>query len=424
MTKGFLLSLIISVFFTVIPISTMDFRARDLTWRTQLNDVFQDKSDGECVGFNKDIQEVALKFKELLRKRTRIWWNHEFLDQYIRKDLIPRGLRIQVFPSFPVLDETFKNKWESLTNECSKGFMVLLKQLNHDSLVAIEAEIDELQSILQKEMSNDALKKLNDQIDADLQKWAQEIQTNKAKKFKRDIQDKTLSRVYRWQDPSGRSRPKFRNMSHSRSRSTSQRSNTSNYDDETGKRGSDQNTTNHMALPKRIETRQSFKNKSAGSKVPQTSSRGDLQVLNLSAHVLTRTQLEVLGKGLTFSPTNSFDYFTALKDLQLFSRKLILKKLHARSHTLEALSDVERAALSDLEDLLSEQGGPCTNLLFCTYYLPCPWICDVTVYITGLSPSSACSAYIAILDALFLIMFNVYLSLFVICFCISIHYTM
>ncbi|XP_073404900.1 cytochrome P450 2G1-like isoform X3 [Dendrobates tinctorius] len=53
----------------------------------------------------------------------------------------------------------------------------------------------------------------------------------------------------------------------------------------------------------------------------------------------------------------------ALKDLQLFSRKLILKKLHARSYTPEVLSDVERVALSDLEELLSEQGTPRTRVI-------------------------------------------------------------
>ncbi|KAM4045524.1 pannexin-1 [Anomaloglossus baeobatrachus] len=47
---------------------------------------------------------------------------------------------------------------------------------------------------------------------------------------------------------------------------------------------------------------------------------------------------------------------TALKDLYLFSRKLILKKLHnKKSGGLDTMSDLEQEALAALEDLLAEQ---------------------------------------------------------------------
>ncbi|XP_073419118.1 uncharacterized protein [Dendrobates tinctorius] len=48
----------------------------------------------------------------------------------------------------------------------------------------------------------------------------------------------------------------------------------------------------------------------------------------------------------------------ALKDLQLFSRKLILKKLHTASYVPGSLNNTEKEAIRDLEDLLAEQDGP------------------------------------------------------------------
>ncbi|XP_077118930.1 uncharacterized protein LOC143775001 [Ranitomeya variabilis] len=144
------------------PSTLMDFRARDRTWRAQLNEVFHDSIEGGNDGPSRELQETITRFKDLLHKRTRIWWNHEFLDKYIQKDLIPRGLRIQVFPSFPIEDEEFKGKWEDLINNCSKGFMVLLKQMNQKSLECMEIEIDGLQATLHKDMTGDSLKKLND----------------------------------------------------------------------------------------------------------------------------------------------------------------------------------------------------------------------------------------------------------------------
>ncbi|XP_069601734.1 uncharacterized protein [Ranitomeya imitator] len=256
----------------------MDFRALDCTWRAQINDVCLDNADGVVEGSSKELQEVVHRFKELLRKRTRTWWNHEFLDMYIQKDLIPRGLRIQVFPSFPILDDKFKNDWEELTNTCSRGFMVLLKRLNHESLEVIEKEIDELQVCLQKDMSSDALKKLNEEIDADLQKWAHDIQTTKTKKFNRDILDKQQSRVYRWRNPWGRSRPRSRNMSYSRSRSTSAFSGRSNHEED-ARSSTSQSEQVSMSESgnKRMTTRQHTRNKGAGGTTARGGRQGGLQ---------------------------------------------------------------------------------------------------------------------------------------------------
>ncbi|XP_073446703.1 LOW QUALITY PROTEIN: uncharacterized protein [Dendrobates tinctorius] len=141
-------------------------------------------------------------------------------------------------------DNDFINKWETLTNTCSRGFMELLKQMNQDSLVSLETEMEALQVILRRDMTSDLLKKFNEEMDDLSQKWAQEIQSTKAKKFQRDVEDK----------------------------------------------------------------------KSA-----------------------------------------------PIKDLHLFSRKLLLRKLHAKRTSREMVSEVEREALRNLEELLDEQTAPSTR---------------------------------------------------------------
>lgn len=49
-------------------------------------------------------------------------------------------------------------------------------------------------------------------------------------------------------------------------------------------------------------------------------------VLNLSATILSTSELSVLSKGLGFSPTNSFNMFQTLMDVNRFARKLTLRK--------------------------------------------------------------------------------------------------
>ncbi|XP_073508111.1 uncharacterized protein [Phyllobates terribilis] len=85
-----------------------------------------------------------------------------------------------------------------------------------------------------------------------------------------------------------------------------------------------------------------------------------MEVINLSTHVLSPAQIQVLEKGLTFSPTNTFDLFSVVKDLNLFARKLVLHKVHNRGMDSNNLEDrtpnqIEDDALMSLERLSEEQ---------------------------------------------------------------------
>ncbi|KAM4040453.1 uncharacterized protein ACNLHF_011785 [Anomaloglossus baeobatrachus] len=185
----------------------MTFRARDSTWQLQLDDVL--KTGGVTGDVSNGIQSdevIMTKYKELLKKRTRLWWNKAFLGKYLEKDLVPRGLRVQVFPSFPLEDEAFKTKWEELAQTCSRGFLGLLWDHNSTSLVSIEAELEALEKSLTETCTPTVVTRFYAEIDKELEKWEQEIRTFKLKKLNRDIQDYTLRRAYRWRNNTIRGR--------------------------------------------------------------------------------------------------------------------------------------------------------------------------------------------------------------------------
>ncbi|XP_073532526.1 uncharacterized protein [Phyllobates terribilis] len=188
-----------------------------------MNDISGDTLDLNYggTGAQQGTRENIVKLKGLLRRRTRTWWNKAFLFKYIEKSLIPRGLRIQIFPSFPIMDETFKTKWEDLANTCSVGFLTLLRDLNETSLGVMESEIELIQTQLQKELDPAKLKQLNDEVDLECQRWVKEIHANKLQKLSRDINDKQTGSVYRWRSTNARSRSRSRKNHPSRSRSTS-----------------------------------------------------------------------------------------------------------------------------------------------------------------------------------------------------------
>ncbi|XP_073406482.1 uncharacterized protein [Dendrobates tinctorius] len=195
----FYLQLIISVFFTAFKASSnMDYKAREQTWLTQLNDVFCDDPGVLPMGNGRDKQDIFNKLKDVLNKRMRTWWNRAFLNKYLEKGLIPRGLRVQVFPSFEVDDLTFRQKWEDLATTCSRGFMELLVSNNQTTLENLDKDIVELQNQLKQDLSNEGLVKFNTELENEFVKWEKNICENKSKKFQRDISDQQSNMVYRW----------------------------------------------------------------------------------------------------------------------------------------------------------------------------------------------------------------------------------
>lgn len=118
----------------------------------------------------------------------------------------------------------------------------------------------------------------------------------------------------------------------------------------------DSASTNSERYPTRHPKRQWPKRPHNKKKSKDNTGKNSLKVINLTDKVLTRPQLEVLGKGLTFSPSANFYFFLAVKDLHLFARKLIFKKLyHTRQHENLFPTEDEQETLRILESLLQEQ---------------------------------------------------------------------
>ncbi|XP_073429947.1 uncharacterized protein [Dendrobates tinctorius] len=252
--------------------------------------------------------------------------------------------------------------------------MELLAAQNQEIIDALDQEIEGIQKKLKQEISDGDLETINQEIDNEFQKWEKEIYANKTSKFQRDTSDKQSNTMYRWNRRSRRAR------NPPRKRSTSYTSYASSEE------SSKSMPTKHQpvaSLPTRDmqATKRKF---TFPNKQDKRDRKNNLEVINLSKHVLTIAQLEVLSKGLTFSPTNLYDSFTAIKDLYLFSRKLVLKKLHTKGNIdQKQLMDVEQEALQALEELLKEQDmlPEVTNV----HLTPCPIDDPLTSYYLLLS---------------------------------------
>lgn len=96
----------------------------------------------------------------------------------------------------------------------------------------------------------------------------------------------------------------------------------------------------------------------------------ELQIINISSYHLSVSEMTLLKKGLSFTPIPKFNVFNWVKDVNLFARKLALKKLHMSLNTdTRSLIQREQEAINTLEQLQmeSEQGvtylkGPFSKL--------------------------------------------------------------
>lgn len=326
----------------------MDLKARERTWLQQLDLVFKDDTTmGDLITRGK-VSETQNSLKLLMHKRIKIWWNKAFLEKYLQRSLIPRGLRIQVFPSFPIDDENFTTKWEEACTCGSFKFMELLIGHNKKSLEALDVEIEVLQKSLNETSTEEEKSKFNIMIEKAFITWEKEVQEGKTKKFSRDLNDLQQKRVYKWKQRRHYGRP-YRSSSVS-SMSSQGEANTSH---------SQPMVTRYNHKKRKDEQKKEEQQKIGNDKrkLPQQSNPSDtnLKVINLSSHVFSDVDLSLLQKGLSFSPSDHFDNFSAVKDLHIFARSLIFKRwFHKQEDDGIFDTEWERDAVKALEELAAE----------------------------------------------------------------------
>ncbi|XP_044147956.1 uncharacterized protein LOC122936026 isoform X2 [Bufo gargarizans] len=235
----------------------MDFRKRDKTWATHLGSIFGESAAAGAESSN--IKDLKLKIKDLLKKRIKIWWNKASLEQYLQKEIIPRGLRLQFFPAFEVDDPSFVGKWEDTLTRCSRTLIKLLIGADRKSLETIEKEIDNIREQIQRAVPVEACESFDSELEEDLVRWEKEIQGLKVKKFQRDLVDFQNYKVYRWHMT--RSRTRNISLSLSTSSTNSQGCGESFLDERRGSSegGGDENWTSRLRTPStKRKTRQNY----------------------------------------------------------------------------------------------------------------------------------------------------------------------
>lgn len=141
-----------------------------------------------------DTQDIVqlkihmLQLEKLLTKETKVWWNLSTLENYLQKDMIPRGLRMRKNPP-AIYGKGFVSRWINILSLCSIKLMELLINYERGCMQDTREEIKSLQASITPYAALKIFAAIDAKIKNNITKLKTQISEFKKSKFTRDLQD-------------------------------------------------------------------------------------------------------------------------------------------------------------------------------------------------------------------------------------------
>lgn len=157
-----------------------------------------------------DLDGFFFKIKQLLERKSGLYWHTKLFDRYMEQNINPWGLRVQVFPKVRDPTPEFQTKWEKVLTKCSEGLMDLLKEHHQNELREIQSELVALDIKSTKLKSNKGYDTRKRELGDYMERFNRNLIQNKLKKFEKYLRAFQLGRTYRWQQNYVGNRPRSR----------------------------------------------------------------------------------------------------------------------------------------------------------------------------------------------------------------------
>lgn len=93
-------------------------------WEGLMDKIQQSQHSAEIP--DQDWDQAFLRLQRLLERKVRTFWHRKYFQKYMDNNIVPWGLRVQIFPNLKKIDEPLKTSWENNLQSCSFGMMSLL----------------------------------------------------------------------------------------------------------------------------------------------------------------------------------------------------------------------------------------------------------------------------------------------------------
>lgn len=165
-------------------------------WETLMSSYQKEFKTKEST--DSELSSIFWHLKKLLERKSSMFWHTQAFDRYIKSDINPFGLRIQIFPTLNDVDNSFKKMWEENLNECTKNMMLLLIGEYNKRLLVLDKELEDIQNRLQKFKNCPSLAEHESRLKIHIDKFNKDILLKKDNKFWRDQLAFIDGQAYKW----------------------------------------------------------------------------------------------------------------------------------------------------------------------------------------------------------------------------------
>lgn len=127
-----------------------------------------------------------------------MFWHIKSFQDYIKEDINPLGLRVQIFPNLESLDSDFKIAWEQILCTCSKDMMQLLIVEYEKRSRTLDVDIEGTCLRLQTFKTHKSFMDREIKLKKHLEVYNRDILTKKDGKFSKDRSAFEENRAYKW----------------------------------------------------------------------------------------------------------------------------------------------------------------------------------------------------------------------------------
>lgn len=133
-----------------------------------------------------------------MEKKLLLFWHIKSFQDYIKNNINPLGLRVQIFPTLEDLDTEFKLIWENILQTCSRSLMETLIDEYTKRTKTLDTEITKICEYLQKIRTHQSVMNKEKKLKIHLESFNKDILIKKSQKFQRDKNAFEAGKAYKW----------------------------------------------------------------------------------------------------------------------------------------------------------------------------------------------------------------------------------
>lgn len=89
-----------------------------------------------------ELDKSFVRLQRLLEKKVCMYWHKTYFEKYVEHQIVPWGLRIQIFPNIKKITDPLKKSWEDNLQSCSFNMISMLCQQYEQELDLLDVSIN------------------------------------------------------------------------------------------------------------------------------------------------------------------------------------------------------------------------------------------------------------------------------------------